>query len=75
MEQLANAGLFSPPMLSSIEAVLESGIAMKRGRVFVDLWDAQQFAGCRSCVDARIGRLDRMNLHQSIEPTIECADC
>lgn len=75
MEQLANAGLFSPPKLSSLEAVLERGLATNRGHVFVDLWDAQQFATCRSCVDARIARLDRMNLNQSIEPSIECADC
>lgn len=75
MEQLANAGLFSPPKLSSLEAVLERGLVMNRGHVFVDLWDAQQFATCRSCVDARIARLDRMNLNQSIEPSIECADC
>ncbi len=75
MEQLTNAGLFSPPKLSSLETVLESGNAMNRGQVFVDLWDAQQFATCRSCVDARIARLDRMNLNQSIEPSIQCADC
>jgi radical SAM enzyme (TIGR01210 family) len=75
MEQLAAAGHFSPPRLSSLEAVLERGIAMNRGRVFVDLWDAQQFATCRGCVDPRIARLDRMNLHQSIENVIECPDC
>jgi len=75
MEQLAAAGQFSPPELSSLETVLEEGIALKRGRVFVDLWDAQQFATCRRCVDARISRLARMNLQQRSEVLIECADC
>ena len=75
MEQLAVAGQFSPPKLSSLEAVLERGIAMNRGRVFVDLWDAQQFATCQSCVDSRVTRLNRMNLNQSMELSIDCPDC
>lgn len=75
MEQLAAAGQFSSPTLSSLETVLERGIAMNRGRVFVDLWDARQFAACDRCVDARVARLGRMNLNQSMEPAIDCPDC
>ena len=75
MDQLADAGVFSPPELSSLEAVLERGIDLNRGRVFVDLWDAQHFATCHRCVDDRIARLNRMNMNQSIEAVIECPDC
>ncbi|MBI1314568.1 radical SAM protein [bacterium] len=75
MEQLAAAGQFSPPKLSSLETVLERGLALNRGRVFVDLWDARQFATCSRCVASRVARLDRMNLNQLIEPPIECSNC
>jgi radical SAM enzyme (TIGR01210 family) len=75
LEQLAAAGDFSPPQLTSLERVLERGIGLNRGRVFVDLWDAQQFASCLHCINARVARLDRMNLSQSVEESIDCPVC
>ena len=72
MEQLEAQGHFSPPRLSSLETVLTRGLAMKRGRVFVDLWDARRFAECPHCAEARIQRLNRMNLSQAWEAPVRC---
>ncbi len=74
MEDLQQNGLFSPPILTSLESVLEAGIRFGRGRVFVDLWDARRFAKCDRCADARIERLRQMNLQQVALPEVRC-DC
>jgi radical SAM enzyme (TIGR01210 family) len=74
MERLARDGLFAPPQLASLERVLEEGIALRRGRVFVDLWDAQRLAACSRCGPERIERLRQMNLCQQVLPQIDC-DC
>jgi len=72
MEQLAEAGHFTPPSLASIETVLEEGLRMNRGRVFVDLWDVERFWTCPACGPARRARLQRMNLSQQPEPPVSC---
>ncbi len=75
MEQLGREGHYAPPKLSSLERVLESALAQNRGRVFVDLWDARRFVTCGMCADARIERLQRMNLGQQVEPKVSCHAC
>ncbi len=75
MEQLERSSLFTPPQLTSLEAVLQEAVAWKRGRVFADLWDVRQFAGCDICADARIKRLGEINLTQRLPPPIECTAC
>ncbi|WP_197444204.1 radical SAM protein [Maioricimonas rarisocia] len=72
MEHLGRAGTFAPPSLSSLEAVLDAGLAMNRGRVFVDLWDIEQLYDCRECGPARAERLKRMNLSQTPLPRVAC---
>jgi radical SAM enzyme (TIGR01210 family) len=72
MEQLESAGQFAPPRLESLERVLEEGIRMASGRVFVDLWDAEQLPACAACHRERIERLRQMNLRQEILPSIAC---
>lgn len=74
MDQLQREGRFTPPRLSSLESVLEDGIRLRGGRVFVDLWDAERLVGCRRCGPARIDRLRQMNFSQEILPTVAC-DC
>lgn len=64
MEHLEADGLFSPPSLASIEAILEVGLAMRRGRFFVDLWDAERFTNGAFDSSERIERLRQMNLTQ-----------
>ncbi len=66
MEQLTSAGLLSPPRLSSLETVLRETLAWKRGRVFADLWDAEQFADSPETATLQISRLEQMNLTQSV---------
>jgi radical SAM enzyme (TIGR01210 family) len=73
MEQLAVQGQFAPPQLASLERVLEAGIRLARGRVFVDLWDAVKLSGaCAACRTARIERLRQMNLSQELLPPVAC---
>ena len=72
MEDLLRTGAFSPPDIRSLETVLESGLGMKRGRVFADLWDAERFFRCADCGPARHDRLRRMNLTQEVPPPVSC---
>jgi radical SAM enzyme (TIGR01210 family) len=70
MEQMQADGLFEQPSLASLEAVSEVGLALGRGRFFVDLWDAQRFATEATDACDRIERLHQMNLGQCILPPI-----
>jgi radical SAM enzyme (TIGR01210 family) len=72
MEYLYSNGLFSPPLLQSLEEVLEYGISLRAGNVFADTWDLTLFSGCDKCIEDRRSRLNEMNLHQSIIPKVEC---
>ncbi len=74
MEELSLKGHFAPPSMASIERVQAAGLQMERGRVFVDLWDCQQFYPCSDCGPRRQARMERMNLRQNVEPSIGC-DC
>lgn len=75
METLEATGEFSAPSGASMEFVLEQGLSMKRGRVLMDLWDAQRFFVCADCKQERIARLNRMNLTQMILPRVQCQRC
>ena len=74
MDHLERRGHFEPPRLSSLETVFDEALrlAKGRGRVFVDLWDIEQFARCSECVGLRKDRLRTMNLRQIVEPAVEC---
>lgn len=74
MERLRSAGSFAPPRLAALEAVAEAAVGDARGRVFVDLWDAERFSNCPRCGPARIARLAAINLTQTVPPRVEC-DC
>jgi archaeosine synthase beta-subunit len=76
MELLAQVGDFLPPRLATLEAAVEYGIRLHRGRVFSDLWDLRQAAPCCvGCYPARIARLAAMNLQQRVLDAIQCAQC
>lgn len=49
---------FSPPRLSTLEEAFAYGLGLRRGRVFVDLWDTQEHD------PGRVARLRAMNLRQ-----------
>ena len=78
LSKLHADGWFTPPSLDSMERVLEAGLAMRPvegGRVFMDTWDARQFATCVSCADARIDRIRQMNLSQTWVEHVACESC
>lgn len=75
MEELAVAGNFAPPAVSTIERAAEKGIRLGRGRVFTDLWDAEKWPGCSHCRTMRIARFRTMNLEQRIPEAVECKAC
>ena len=75
LDALAERGRFSPPKMSTLEAALEHGIGLQRGRVFADLWDLEKFSGCPACFGARRSRLNEMNLRQHLTPRIVCGRC
>ena len=75
LEALAGRGEFSPPQVSSLEAALEYGIGLKRGRVFADLWDLEQFSACSACFERRRARLRGMNFEQVFRPVVDCEIC
>jgi hypothetical protein len=75
METLASFGDFTPPSLACVEDALRYGLALRRGRVFVDLWDLRRGAGCVHCYDSRIARLHTMNLNQELLDPISCDLC
>jgi radical SAM enzyme (TIGR01210 family) len=75
MEELAEAGFFSPPRLATLEAAIAGGIAMRKGRVFADLWDVKRTASCETCAQLRIARLHAMNLQQCTMPRVHCEHC
>lgn len=72
MDQLQKTGLFTPPEISSLEKVLEYGIELKAGRVFVDVWDLKLFSNCDKCIEERTNRLIAMNQNQKLISRIKC---
>ncbi len=75
MEALQTSGAFEPPRITTVEEVMEYGLTQKRGRVFVDLWDAQLMRACAGCRELRLERLRWMNRQQRIALAIDCKDC
>jgi radical SAM enzyme (TIGR01210 family) len=75
MEDLAAAGEFSPPLMATVEDAMDYGMRLKRGRVFVDLWDLPETLRCEICHERRVERLKTMNLHQEMLPRVHCERC
>jgi radical SAM enzyme (TIGR01210 family) len=75
LDALAKSGDFAPPELSTLEAALDYGIGLHRGRVFADLWDLEEFLDCSGCFAARRERFVQMNLEQTVSPRVICGSC
>lgn len=75
MDALAANGEFAPPKLNTLEAAAAYGVDLKKGRVFVDLWDLERLSTCSVCYKNRRNRLHEMNLQQALEPSVDCAAC
>ena len=72
MDSLQHQGHFHPPSLRSMEMVVEYGVGLGQGRVFMDLWDLERSYTCGVCGPARGKRLAAINLSQSVPPHISC---
>jgi radical SAM enzyme (TIGR01210 family) len=68
LEVLAVAGQFIPPALAELEAALEFGLRLGRGRVFADLWELDRWAATETNFTARRDRLAEMNRRQVVLP-------
>ena len=72
LDELAARGDFAPPSLATLEAALDYGVSLRRGRVFADLWDAENLSKCPDCFPTRRQRLARININQAAEPSVPC---
>ena len=65
LESLAADGDFAPPSIEALETAMVDALAMRRGRVFADLWDLGKFEKDPGRVASANARLERMNRTQS----------
>jgi radical SAM enzyme (TIGR01210 family) len=75
MERLQSLGDFTPPTLSQLEAALDGCLQFTGCVVTADCWDAERFAPCEACRQARIERLQRINVTGRPEPRVGCVAC
>ena len=68
LEQLAAMGQFQSPRMATIEAAFAGALALKAGRVLLDLWGIDRFCADKKAVHELHARLDRINLSQNWEP-------
>jgi uncharacterized Fe-S cluster-containing MiaB family protein len=73
IDALESKGLYSRTNLAELQGVVEFGIRSGRGRVFADLWDVENIAGCHRCSPARIAALEEMNLKQRPSAPVDCS--
>jgi archaeosine synthase beta-subunit len=72
LDALQSAGAFAQPSLQDLEAGLDYGVSLRRGRVFADLWDLQRFSQCERCYNSRQTRLARINHTQTSRAQVVC---
>ena len=70
LDELARAGLFTPPTLTLFEDAVDDAFERQRGRVFADLWDLERFSDDPRTFTARRARLAEMNLRQRVSPRV-----
>lgn len=75
LDDLAARGEFAEPSLAVLEDAVAFGLALRRGRVFADLWDLERFRRCEACFDLRAARLAAMNRTQRALPPTPCTSC
>jgi radical SAM enzyme (TIGR01210 family) len=72
MEQIALEGDFLPPELAVIEDAQDYGLALQKGRIFVDEWDLDRIAVASCCRVDRLQRIRQVNLSQHKVVRVEC---
>jgi radical SAM enzyme (TIGR01210 family) len=73
VDALERQGQYAKPTLAELQAVVEYGVGLRRGRAFADLWDVERFLDCPRCGPARVAALEQMSLTQRPAPRIECS--
>jgi radical SAM enzyme (TIGR01210 family) len=73
MDGLARQSWFAPPSIDAMYEVLRRGLALRGGRVFVDLWNVEQFYGCTECGPKQAAVLREMNLTQQTRDWPVCS--
>lgn len=67
LEEMARAGDFAPPTLTTFETAVTYGVGLGRGRILADLWDAEKLFAGSDRLGERLARLHAMNLSQRID--------
>jgi len=77
MDELRKTGEFNLPKLAAVERAMDLvlGSCQRHGRVFLDLWNLEQFSSCPLCFQSRLTRLETMNLTQEALSPITCHAC
>lgn len=75
MEELSQAGHFTPPGLAVLEQAVEYGLGLQGMRVFADLWDPPEQDACEQCFQKRRLRLRHINMRQQWFAPVACPQC
>ncbi len=75
LERLQSLGLFAPPTLSQLEAVVDRCLTFTPTVVCADLWDGDRLVDCSACGPSRIERLRRVNVSGRPELRVSCSLC
>lgn len=67
MERLRELSIYQPPSLAAVEAAFDKALKLNAGRVFVDLWNLEQFCGAADDFARRRERLHQANLQQTLD--------
>ena len=73
--RFADHELPKPPSLEMFEWAMEECLALDRGVVLADLWDAGTMNGCAACGGRRIARLREMNRTGRAGSRVACGQC
>ena len=75
MNVLKESGNLHPLSLEQVESCFDAALALKHGRVWLDLWDLKHLQTCPTCFERRKNRIETMNATQSILPKTTCTSC
>lgn len=75
LRRLADRGVLMPPPLELLDQAMEECLALGRGVVLADLWDAESMKGCSVCRQQRIAHLRAMNRSGQLGSRVSCDRC
>jgi archaeosine synthase beta-subunit len=75
LERLANDGTLTLPTLEALDRALEECLALGRGTILADLWDADTMRACEACRPRRLAHLRDMNRTGRVGERVQCNRC